>query len=192
MKYALYTETATVSPALTEAGLLTGDEEDVVIFEAEGPGEAIRKLRSSAPDYERIMCVLVRPMRSPGITFIESGLRSLQSAVDGNIEFTPCPGLTGVDIICNEEAKLIRLPPNRALRSEGQIYDVICGNMIVAGSDEDGYIKSLEDDLAVLVFEMFRYPEIFIFGEGSDRIRSVSCPPEIARFMRENGVSIIR
>ncbi|MBQ2114003.1 MAG: DUF3846 domain-containing protein, partial [Selenomonadales bacterium] len=53
-------------------------------------------------------------------------------------------------ILCNEEAKLINLEPNRRFGS-----DIICGTFYVTGQDGEGDLASLSDELLAQYQEQF-------------------------------------
>lgn len=83
--------------------------------------------------------LMVQPGEIPHETDIESGLESLQAAVDGPIQAV-YPYEDPVALICNEEGKLIGLPLNRALRDDiGEIYDIIAGNFLITGLGEESF-----------------------------------------------------
>lgn len=72
--------------------------------------------------------LMVEPGKSPYAAEIESGLKSLQAAVGGDIQAV-YPYEDPVALICNEEGKLMGLPLNRALfDDDGHIYDIVSGN----------------------------------------------------------------
>ena len=77
--------------------------------------------------------LMVEPGKSPYAAEIESGLKSLQAAVGGDIQAV-YPYEDPVALICNEEGKLMGLPLNRALfDDDGHIYDIVSGNFLIVG-----------------------------------------------------------
>ena len=64
--------------------------------------------------YTIMKVLMVEPGKSPYAAEIESGLKSLQAAVGGDIQAV-YPYEDPVALICNEEGKLMGLPLNRAL-----------------------------------------------------------------------------
>lgn len=109
--------------------------------------------------------LIVKPEKKPEVAEIESGLRSLQSAVGGFIEAL-YPFDDPVAIVCNEEGKIAGLPMNRALRDDsGEIYDIVCGDFIVVGlGDED--FTSLTDEQVEKYTKVYERPEMFLrFGD---------------------------
>lgn len=125
------------------------------------PGTAMKKKE------DIIMKVLmVEPGKSPYAAEIESGLKSLQAAVGGDIQAV-YPYEDPVALICNEEGKLMGLPLNRALfDDDGHIYDIVSGNFLIVGLGEENF-TDLSPDLMEKYGEQFKYPEKFarIAGE---------------------------
>ena len=79
---------------------------------------------------------------------IPNTLSALQAYVSGLIE---CIGLGELDIIMNEEGKLMHLPHNRAFVNELGVLDVIVGNILVCRHDEDGNFTSiLPEDIPII------------------------------------------
>lgn len=125
------------------------------------PGTAMKKKE------DIIMKVLmVEPGKSPYAAEIESGLKSLQAAVGGDIQAV-YPYEDPVALICNEEGKLLGLPLNRALfDDDGHVYDIVSGNFLIVGLGEEDF-TDLSPDLMEKYGEQFKYPEKFarIAGE---------------------------
>jgi len=74
----------------------------------------------------KIRVLIVEPNKEPYQAEIENELHELQNVVNGLIEVLELE--SNVDIICNEEGKLQKLPLNRVVD-----YDIIVGTFIVAG-----------------------------------------------------------
>ena len=120
------------------------------------------------------------PGRYPEIAVIENTLERLQEEVGGLIE-TVYPGCDDpVDIICNEEGKLTGLEANRVLTDEeGDIYDVIAGNFLVAMYDDEGNFTSLTDEYAEKYRARFMSPETIWAMNGKIHvIREAECDVE--------------
>lgn len=65
----------------------------------------------------------------------------MQDIVGGAIQ-TVYPFRDKAAIVCNDEGKLIGLPPNRFLRDEnGQPYDVLCGAFFVIGVGREDFVS---------------------------------------------------
>ena len=111
--------------------------------------------------------LMVEPGKSPYAAEIESGLKSLQAAVGGDIQAV-YPFEETVCLVCNEEGKLQGLPLNRALRDEeGEIYDVIAGSFFVCGAPPDSEnFTSLTDEQVDYWLKRFAKPEFFVNING--------------------------
>lgn len=84
--------------------------------------------------------------KEPQIMFIENTLEEKQKLVGGLIEVVP---YEDVLIICNEEGKILNMPPNLVFE-----YDYIAGNCFVIGDDyKNADFKSLTDE------EILKYRE---------------------------------
>lgn len=97
---------------------------------------------------KKLEALLVRPMCLPRPVTLDGSLESLQQAVGGMVECV-YPFEEPVALLCNEEGKLLGLPPNRALRDDrGQIYDIICGNFLVVGLEEERFRSLTAGEMA--------------------------------------------
>lgn len=120
------------------------------------PGTAMKK----EGGYTIMKVLMVEPGKSPYAAEIESGLKSLQAAVGGDIQAV-YPYEDPVALICNEEGKLMGLPLNRALfDDDGHIYDIVSGNFLIVGLGEENF-TDLSPDLMEKYGEQFKYPEKF-------------------------------
>lgn len=75
--------------------------------------------------------------------------------VGGYIENIPMLSLSGLDMWCNEEGKLIGLMPTMALTYKGELYDVVCGNACILGHDSEGNMTGLSDENIERVKKVF-------------------------------------
>ena len=86
---------------------------------------------------------------------IEKGLKSYQKLVDGWIESVSLS--EDVVLILNEEGKLRYLPPNKGLyNKDGNILDVLVGNLFICRVDEDGDFADFKDEDMELVNKHLR------------------------------------
>ena len=126
--------------------------------------------------------VLLEPDKEARIVEIGSGLRNLQCVVQGQIEAVALSERDNVRLICNEEGKLMDLPPNRALRDPDNnvVTDVIVGTCFICGVNKGDFV-SLTDKQLEQYKEMFLKPQEFtknMWGEWKaasslvDRIKS--------------------
>ena len=86
-----------------------------------------------------IKILLKKVGKDPEVIEIRNTLEEKQRLVGGLIEVIPYDDLL---LICNEEGKLLNLPPNLIFE-----YDYIAGDCFLAGDDfENGDFKSLTDE----------------------------------------------
>lgn len=112
--------------------------------------------------------LIIEPEKHPKVKEIGEGLSSLQMQVGGMIEAI-YPFEDEVAIICNEEGKNIGLPLNRALWSDGQLYDIIAGTFLVVGLTEENF-GSLSEELIERYRKRFYHPELFMNIGGKLRV----------------------
>lgn len=93
---------------------------------------------------KEIRVIVKEPGHKSTVKEMVVDLKSLQGIVEGMIEIVPLPNLDGVDIVLNEEGKLLELAPNIHLP---EYNDLVVGNIVVCGFDEEtGGHRSLTDD----------------------------------------------
>ena len=116
---------------------------------------------SRVPDKEEtIRVVLLEPGKLARVADIDSSLEGMQKTVNGWIEAV-YPFEEEVCIVCNEEGKLNSMPLNRAIRSEGQITDIIAGPCFVCSCDKASF-GSLTEEQQQKYLKLFKYPEHFL------------------------------
>lgn len=92
----------------------------------------------------KIKVVVKRPQEKAFVAEIDKGFASLQNFVDGLIECVEMPRVKNVDIILNEEGKLLGLPFNFFLP---EYRDVVAGTAVIAGfNPRSGNHISLTDE----------------------------------------------
>ena len=131
-----------------------------------------------------IQVVVCRPDEYAEVTEIEDNLRSMQAVVGGLIqEFFPFhsdadPRYDDLALIVNDEGKLMRMPPSRAIfDEEGHMQDVIAGPFFICYAPvERETFLSLPDDLAEEMRRKFDKPELFY--RTDDGIQVVRYMPE--------------
>ena len=127
-----------------------------------------------------IRVVVCRPDERAEVTEIEENLKSMQAVVGGLIqEYFPFhssddPRYDDVALICNDEGKLMRMPPSRAIFDEdGHVQDIIAGPFFICYAPvESETFLSLPDDLAEEMRRKFDKPEMFFrTDEGIQVVR---------------------
>lgn len=111
--------------------------------------------------------VIVESKKKPVVQNIDGSLASMQQIVGGTIQAV-YPFEKPVALICNDEGKLLNLPPNRALRdSNGAIYDIVAGTFFLCAAPADiDHFESLTDEQVQIYLERFAMPEQFIKVNG--------------------------
>ena len=95
--------------------------------------------------------LLVKPNELPKKITIKNTLKEKQKLVDGLIEDVYLPNCNDVVLICNEEGKLLGLPPNRDIG-----YDIVCGDFLIVGDDPElGEDRSLTEEQITKYSKMF-------------------------------------
>ena len=111
--------------------------------------------------------LLIEPNKIPRPRNIADTLKAMPHIVDGPIQAV-YPFDDPVALICNEEAKLEGLPPNRALRDEdGNMYDIVCGTFFLCSAPPDSEnFESLTEEQMERYAKRFQHPEAFLRVNG--------------------------
>ena len=110
-----------------------------------------------------MLVVIVEPGKQAYAKEIQGTLNEMRDIVGGTIQAV-YPFEKPIALICNDEGKLLGLPPNRGLRDgRGVLYDVICGTFFLCAvpSDSDRF-ESLPEELAAKYEKLFGTPELFL------------------------------
>lgn len=104
--------------------------------------------------------IVIKPGRYACLKDIDLSYHNLRTLVGGYIEMTyPFPD-EEIAVISNEEAKLLDLAPNRAVRnSEGEVLDIYCGTMVVVALAPEGEYRSLTEEEERLILQTWERPE---------------------------------
>lgn len=119
--------------------------------------------------------LLIEPERSAVEKEIDGSLESMQEIVGGTIQAV-YPFADPVALICNDEGKLLGLPPNRALREEGtgRVYDMVVGTFFLCGAPVGvESFTSLTDEQLKKYKKRFSKPELFLNMGG--RLLVIPC-----------------
>lgn len=96
---------------------------------------------------ENVRVLVVEPNKEPEIRVIKNELDSFREIVGGYIECVPLPiGMDTYYLVCNEEGKLLGLPPNRKV---GQ--DVIVGTFLVVKANREEFVSLNEYEASAIV-----------------------------------------
>lgn len=107
---------------------------------------------------DKMTILVVEPGKAPYPQEIDGSLAAMQRLVGGSIEGI-YPYDDPVAIVCNQEGKLMELPPNRQLTDpDGVPYDTICGTFFVAGLGAEDF-RSLTEEQIRHYQDVFRLPD---------------------------------
>lgn len=89
-----------------------------------------------------------------------------QDAVGGFIELLPLSILDEnyIQAFVNEEGKLIGLDPTALLTAKGNVCDLVAGNIMFVGYDDEGETVGLEDEQIDLINALFSGPRYNFHG----------------------------
>lgn len=107
--------------------------------------------------------LVIEPLKDPYAVEIDGKLETMQKIIGGLIQMIIPFDDPEIALICNDEGKLMGLPPNRALYDDkGNIVDIISGNFFIclvpANSDS---FEGLTDEQIKTYTKRFEAIEIF-------------------------------
>ena len=89
----------------------------------------------------KIKVLALLPLEPPKVIELDNALEAMQKFVGGNIErLSLCDLGAEFTLVCNDEGKLLELPPNRMLWDGA---DYLAGPGFIAGTDRKGNMTSL-------------------------------------------------
>jgi hypothetical protein len=106
--------------------------------------EIIKNLQRNGDDklQRKLNVLYIEPNKLPEKRTIKNTLEEKQKLVNGSIEYTYLSDSNDIAIVCNDEGKILGLPPNRDIG-----HDVICGNFFIVGDDPElGEDRSLTEE----------------------------------------------
>ena len=97
---------------------------------------------------DNIRILVCEPQGDMFETTIANEYEAISEVVGGYIECISPFSDMDVDLVCNEEGKLIGLRPNRKLinRTTKETYDLVVGTFFLVSFDDEGNFKSLSDE----------------------------------------------
>ena len=110
--------------------------------------------------------LLIEPGKNPVITDIDGSLASMQHVVGGLIQliypFPDDPDIGLVCLVCNEEGKILDLPPSRTLIDDKfNVIDVIAGSFFLCGAPAlSENLESLPEDKLSEYQAVFAWPVV--------------------------------
>ena len=112
-----------------------------------------------------ITVLLVNPYEAPKPIEIPAELSAYQKLVGGTIQAIYPSMEDPIALICNDEGKLMGLPPNRVLRhpKTDEIYDIVVGTFFLCAAPADSEnFESLTEEQIQRYTKYFSTPEFFI------------------------------
>jgi len=104
--------------------------------------------------------LIVKPGKKPEVIEFKKGYKELQKLVEGPFEM---PYLfDDVDIVINEEGKFNGSLPNKYLYYNNRLVDILFGNIVIVGSDEEGETVSLSEEKLRKYSELLSNDMIFL------------------------------
>ena len=89
----------------------------------------------------KIKVLALLPLELPKVVELDNTLEAMRKFVGGNIECLPLHDLNSeFTLVCNDEGKLLELPPNRMLWDGA---DYLAGSGFIAGTDFEDNMTSL-------------------------------------------------
>ena len=116
--------------------------------------------------------LIVRPGEYAERVKIDGSLKSMQDIVEGMIEVV-YPWEERAAIVCNEEALLLDMKPNRFV---SEIREPIFGSFFVCGFSDDR-LTGLTDEQLARFGRMFHNPQQFLFNENKELYAVMDCVP---------------
>ena len=108
--------------------------------------------------------LVIEPMREPYVKEIDGELETMQNIVGGIIQAIYPFDHPEIALICNDEGKLMRLRPNRALfDKDGNIVDIVAGTFFLCSAPTDSEnFESLNDEQIETYKKRFEALEIYV------------------------------
>lgn len=88
--------------------------------------------------------IIVKPGHAPEVIEFNNGYKELQKLVEGNFEMPYI--FDDADVVINEEGKLDGLEANKLLYHNGQLIDILFGNIVIVDSNDEGETISLSQE----------------------------------------------
>ncbi len=109
---------------------------------------------------KKIDAIVVRPMEKPRFMKVDASLDGYYKTIGCDCIQAVYPFEDPVAVICDDEGKF-RQMPNRALKMDGKIYDVLFGTFIICGVGGSDFC-SLPAELKDKYMKMFASPEMYM------------------------------
>ena len=110
-----------------------------------------------------MVILLIAPGKAPEKREIDGEPKTMQNIVGGTIQAI-YPFEDTAALICNDDGKLLKLPPNRALYDEdGSLCDIVAGTFFLCDAPPDAEsFASLTGEQIDVYTKRFAAPEMFL------------------------------
>lgn len=102
----------------------------------------------------------------------DSTYEMLSQNVEGSIEHAYSGekfAKKGIDLWINDEGKINNLQPTMAIKCDGQLYDILCGNIVFSRFNELGETIPLkENDTQFIINELTKEMVLFPFSDNTE------------------------
>ena len=112
---------------------------------------------------DKMRVLMVEPGKRAYEKVIGTTLDDMYAALDCDCIQGVYPYDDAIAIVCDDEGKLKRSKPNRAIyNSDGKVEDIICGKFFVCDCSTQNF-RSLSDDMMQKYKKQFLLPERFVY-----------------------------
>lgn len=112
---------------------------------------------------DKMRVLMVEPGKRAYEKIIGTTLDDMYAALDCDCIQGVYPYDDAIAIVCDDEGKLKRSKPNRAIyNSDGKVEDIICGKFFVCDCSTQNF-RSLSDDMMQKYKKQFLLPERFVY-----------------------------
>ena len=107
--------------------------------------------------------LVIEPMKEPYVKEIDGKLETMQGIVGGIIQAIYPFDHPEIALVCNDEGKLMKMRPNRALfDKDGNIVDIVAGTFFLCSAPADSEnFESLTDEQIKEYTVRFKNIEIY-------------------------------
>ena len=177
MKFAVFIDDILKKECICLQSELIKEPSDV--FEAESWEEAASRLNCT--DDNSLIALICLPIHSAYITYVVN--IDICAVTSGHYDIENYCDDNSIKLIYDHNGMRKKKMLNRELTSEGRIYDIVAGNLIVFPEDSSYGIER--------AYEIFGKGQVFIYDKENKEIKTIRCSPQALSVLRENNISII-
>ncbi len=155
------------------------DKEASLTFDADSWEEAITYLPD--PDPSSRIALICLPIHAAYLTYVDS--IDAVAVTEGHYDIESCSEDHLIKLLYDPNGMRKKKMLNRELTSEGRIFDIVAGNLIVFPDDSHMGIER--------AYDLFGRGQVFIYDKDKKDIKTIRCSPQALSVLRENNISII-